>query len=419
MRATRSPGGGGHHPRLRPGRRLLAVVLLACLLLGSAGGLMIMQSRDEMHANVMSSMDARAQFAATEVYGNRLGMVRFLQGVAGDSTVRAGAAEDIRRRLLAVDADAMGLTGGLVWLDRHGVVRAGTRIPAGATVRGDWLTEVLTSGGWTTSEAMTDPAFVGEVLVFAVATQDDTGAVNGVLAGGWGVDWLRRTAERRARETAVNFYGPHTDLLVVDRRGRLVVGPGVTATRDVRDTDLYRRVMSGREPFAHGALVEERGLSGRPGQVVAFSRMGPFGELVVLERPTRHAFAAPSRSARFRVAQLGLIVLLALTGAGLVGRRIDRLTRERDELHHAEHEVVVDVQRSLLTTTLPPGVTVRYLPAPSALNVGGDWYDAIGLPDGRIFLVVGDVVGHGVAAALAMGQIRTAARALAPRAAGP
>ena len=46
--------------------------------------------------------------------------------------------------------------------------------------------------------------------------------------------------------------------------------------------------------------------------------------------------------------------------------------------------------------------------------MGGDWYDAIPLPGGRLMLVVGDVAGHGLEAAITMGQVRSAARALAP-----
>ena len=53
------------------------------------------------------------------------------------------------------------------------------------------------------------------------------------------------------------------------------------------------------------------------------------------------------------------------------------------------------------------------------LEVGGDWYDAFELADGRIALTVGDVVGHGLAAAAAMGQVRTALAALAYHAEGP
>ena len=68
------------------------------------------------------------------------------------------------------------------------------------------------------------------------------------------------------------------------------------------------------------------------------------------------------------------------------------------------------MQDALLPEWLPvlPGVEIagRYLLAQPENEAGGDWYDAVGLADGRVALVVGDVVGHGVASAAAMGQLR-------------
>ena len=61
---------------------------------------------------------------------------------------------------------------------------------------------------------------------------------------------------------------------------------------------------------------------------------------------------------------------------------------------------------------LPGGFAVRYQPATRPLQVGGDWYDVVDLDDGRIALIVGDCVGHGLAAATVMGQLRSACRAL-------
>ncbi|WP_329113544.1 SpoIIE family protein phosphatase [Streptomyces sp. NBC_01353] len=58
-------------------------------------------------------------------------------------------------------------------------------------------------------------------------------------------------------------------------------------------------------------------------------------------------------------------------------------------------------------------VAYRYQPASAAVEVGGDWFDAIPLTDGRTALVVGDVMGSGINAAATMGQVRTAARTLA------
>lgn len=75
------------------------------------------------------------------------------------------------------------------------------------------------------------------------------------------------------------------------------------------------------------------------------------------------------------------------------------------------------LQRSMMTMQLPEvdgiEVAVRYLPGSRETEVGGDWYDLIALPDGRVGVVIGDVVGRGVEAAVTMSQLRTALRAYA------
>jgi anti-sigma regulatory factor (Ser/Thr protein kinase)/anti-anti-sigma regulatory factor len=72
--------------------------------------------------------------------------------------------------------------------------------------------------------------------------------------------------------------------------------------------------------------------------------------------------------------------------------------------------MVAEVQEALLPPALPvlPRVRIaaRYLVAGQEQSAGGDWFDAIPLADGSVALVVGDVVGHGVAASAAMGQLR-------------
>lgn len=78
-------------------------------------------------------------------------------------------------------------------------------------------------------------------------------------------------------------------------------------------------------------------------------------------------------------------------------------------------DALVTLQQSLLPRLRPlPGMEVaaRYLPADSRDRVGGDWYDAIALTDGGCAVTVGDVVGHDVHAAAAMGQARSVLRAL-------
>jgi Stage II sporulation protein E (SpoIIE) len=87
-------------------------------------------------------------------------------------------------------------------------------------------------------------------------------------------------------------------------------------------------------------------------------------------------------------------------------------------VREAEQRSAADLlQRSLLPQHLPavPGVRLaaRSLPGSSGARVGGDWYDVIALPGGEIGLVVGDVVGHDLPAATAMGQLRNTLRAYA------
>jgi PAS domain S-box-containing protein len=81
-----------------------------------------------------------------------------------------------------------------------------------------------------------------------------------------------------------------------------------------------------------------------------------------------------------------------------------------------EHAVAAELQRGLLSGGLPRDpaldLAVSYRPA-EGLEVGGDWYDAFWLGERRIGVVVGDVVGRGIAAAATMGQLRSAVRALA------
>jgi serine/threonine-protein kinase RsbW len=86
-------------------------------------------------------------------------------------------------------------------------------------------------------------------------------------------------------------------------------------------------------------------------------------------------------------------------------------------LYEQERSVSHSLQMSLLgalPTSLPGGdIASAYLPGTAALEIGGDWYDVFDLPGGKRALVVGDVVGHGLDAAMAMGNLRGAVRALA------
>ncbi len=105
---------------------------------------------------------------------------------------------------------------------------------------------------------------------------------------------------------------------------------------------------------------------------------------------------------------------------GYVGTAIDIHERklmeaQLREVYEREHTIAETLQRSLLPERLPRieglEIAARYLPAGRGAAIGGDWYDALERPDGRVALVVGDVVGHGLRAAAVMGQLRNAFRA--------
>ncbi|HEX5980215.1 MAG TPA: SpoIIE family protein phosphatase [Thermoleophilaceae bacterium] len=115
---------------------------------------------------------------------------------------------------------------------------------------------------------------------------------------------------------------------------------------------------------------------------------------------------ATRKERRFTPEEESLLVLMA-DRAGLA--------IEHARAYEREVGTVEMLQRSLLPDKLPilPGVRIAARYSPGGADVGGDWYDAIPLDDGRVGLAMGDVVGHGLGAASLMGQLRHAARAYA------
>jgi serine phosphatase RsbU (regulator of sigma subunit)/anti-sigma regulatory factor (Ser/Thr protein kinase)/DNA-binding NarL/FixJ family response regulator len=115
-----------------------------------------------------------------------------------------------------------------------------------------------------------------------------------------------------------------------------------------------------------------------------------------------------SKPRRFRSEETSLLQLAADRAAMAI---------ERTRVFQQEHETAVTLQRSLLPDKLPvlPNATLaaRYMPGAQGTEVGGDWYDVLSLPDGRVGLAMGDVVGRGIPAASLMGELRNGLRAYA------
>ncbi|MEW2048713.1 SpoIIE family protein phosphatase [Streptomyces sp. NPDC005476] len=103
-------------------------------------------------------------------------------------------------------------------------------------------------------------------------------------------------------------------------------------------------------------------------------------------------------------------------------RELQEINERLRQAHAHEREVALALQAAMLPAPGPTGphaTAVRYRPAIGALNVCGDWYDLVDLPGDNLAVAVGDVVGHGLAAACAMGQLRSALSAACRVADGP
>ncbi len=102
--------------------------------------------------------------------------------------------------------------------------------------------------------------------------------------------------------------------------------------------------------------------------------------------------------------------------AGELGSRIASAIANA-RAYARQRTAAVTLQRSVLPGDVPPveglDVAWRYEPGTAGTEVGGDWFDVIPLSAGRVALVIGDVMGRGLTAAAAMGQVRAAVRAFA------
>ncbi|MEU3411689.1 SpoIIE family protein phosphatase [Streptomyces sp. NPDC006658] len=279
-----------------------------------------------------------------------------------------------------------------------------------------------------------------------------------------GVAWLgtditaRRAAAREAAAARRNLallneagarIGNSLDLETTARELLDVVVPGFC---DLATVDLYQGLLAGDETppghadgsaelrrvaFASAVSGAPFSSSGQPVEVGAvhhFPFHSPCAEALRTARPQRvpaeEGGLVQSTLAVPMVAHdtvVGLAQFARTKGSEPFGDRDRDLAVElaaraavcidNARLYRREHERALILQRSLL----PPGdpeasgldIACRYLPGNAATEVGGDWFDVIELPGHRTALVVGDVMGRGLRAAVAMGELRTAVRTLA------
>lgn len=160
--------------------------------------------------------------------------------------------------------------------------------------------------------------------------------------------------------------------------------PVVAAAPSVRNPDVDRSASAGRNRVGLGLPL--------------LSRSEPVGAAVL----TYPDGVVPTQADKTLAMTVGRLCAEAL---------------ERARIFEREHDVAVTLQRSMLPHSLPDvsglRIAAKYLPGVEGLHVGGDWFDAVALDGGALAVTVGDVVGKGIFAAAAMGQLRNAVRVYA------
>lgn len=264
------------------------------------------------------------------------------------------------------------------------------------------------SGEWRWIESWGQPRFGGDEYQGLVGTSVDvTGHKQAEAA-------LRATAARETLRAdivaGVETAGPADDALqlVVDN---LVPTVADAALIEVTRPDGQTVVGAHADPARLEGLL---GSAGRRGAVRALTWSGAHSVVTVpfdpgdgsqatlvaaIVDPARADFGPEDRAYLSDVAQRVSIVLSAA------------------HLRRAEHLIAITLQNALLPDEIcwDPDLEIeaRYQAASDLLHVGGDWYDTFRWPDGKIGLMIGDVVGHNLESAAAMGRVRSAAAALA------
>jgi serine phosphatase RsbU (regulator of sigma subunit) len=194
-------------------------------------------------------------------------------------------------------------------------------------------------------------------------------------------------AMHRYADARVRTNSPSAPVPTTLRSGRPVVIDVVT------DGDVDAMVL---DPAARRALAPLR-----PSAVATFplvARGETFGAFTLVNGPER----GPHTPAELRTAE--------------IASRRAALALDNARLAAANQKVAERLQLSLLSPPVQPDsleLAVRYRAATRGVSIGGDWYDSFLQPDGDTVIVIGDVMGHDIEAAAAMGQVKTLVRAIA------
>lgn len=208
----------------------------------------------------------------------------------------------------------------------------------------------------------------------------------------------------RVNETFLRWTGFNRENLVNARRFQDLLSPGGRIYHETHYAPLLRMQGSVREIAMDIITADRQRLPVLVNSVLVTDEAGEpqLVRTTVLDVRERRAYERELRLARDR----------------------ERAARRALERRHEQTSAISHTLQQSLLADEPPrderfNVAALYHPAVSQLEVGGDWHDAFALPSGRVGVVVGDVVGRGLMAATAMGQLRSAVRALAMTGVGP
>ena len=231
------------------------------------------------------------------------------------------------------------------------------------------------------------PTLADWCVVTLVDDQEGAGSRRGLRnAGAWHVDpEMRAVTDAYARNRITTLTDDSITMTALST-GQLQLLPSGA-------TDAGRRMVTAGpvQDLVSALAPEAAAVVPLPG------RTGPVGLLTIANGIDRGGFTPEDLTTLRHVAARAGLVL------------------DNARLYRQQRGLAEGLQRSLLTPPPEPDhaqVVVRYVPAGQAAQVGGDWYDAFLQPGGATVLVIGDVVGHDVEAAAAMGQIRTIVRTI-------
>ncbi|MFE7106076.1 SpoIIE family protein phosphatase [Streptomyces sp. NPDC057575] len=184
---------------------------------------------------------------------------------------------------------------------------------------------------------------------------------------------------------------------------------------DYQEGAAVQRCLAANQPVVENLTTDEQLVRSAPGpeRLAAYRALGMHSAVIV--------------PVTVRSGPLGVLGLIragdspvftdedVVVARELAGRAAVDLDHARRYAH--EHTIALELQRSLLSEPRPPHphieIATRYLPADRSVMVGGDWFDVIPLRDGRHLKAMGDVMGHGVEAAVAMSHYRSLLRMFA------